>query len=90
LRPSLSALKGKIMDAKKLLTITIISLILLSLSGGTLVFSGPTSISGTMSCYMPTLLEMNAQSASPEVQEGMALKQTTFRGQTPVVTVCAK
>jgi hypothetical protein len=83
LRPSLSALKGKIMDAKKLLTITIISLILLSLSGGT-------SISGTMSCYMPTLLEMNAQSASPEVQEGMALKQTTFRGQTPVVTVCAK
>jgi hypothetical protein len=84
---ALSALKGNIMDAKKFLGIALITL--LALSGATLALAGPTSISGPMSCTMPTLLEMNAQSTTP-VLENMGLQQTTLRGQATVVTVCAK
>jgi hypothetical protein len=61
------------MDAKKLLFLTVFVLLL---GGATYCFAGDTTITGTMSCVMPEMVEIqptpatiNAQALPPKEQE---------------------
>ena len=89
------------MDAKKLIFSTVLAILL----GGSCCFAGDTTITGTMSCVMPEMVEIqppkeqdiaapivSGASGNYEVQKEEKLIQTekTEGNRVTVYTVCAK
>ncbi len=66
------------MDAKKLLLLTV----LMALLSGAYCFAADTTITGTMSCFMPELIELQPAAQATSVQTPTPDKQDTV---SPVV-----